>query len=139
VKSKVIVDTGPLVALLTKQEVHHDWTLAQFDAIEAPLLTCEAVVTEAMFLMRDRARGREQILQLLKSGLISIDFYLNQHVDDILNMVQRYNNIPMSLADACLVRMSELHPQSHVFTLDSDFQVYRKNSRHVIPTIAPWR
>jgi predicted nucleic acid-binding protein len=137
VKSKVIVDTGPLVALLTKQEEHHAWTQAQFDLIEAPLLTCEAVITEAMFVMRDRVRGREQILQLLKSGLVSLDFNLRLHVDEILSMVQRYNNVPMSLADACLVRMSELLPQSHVFTLDSDFHVYRKNTRHVIPTITP--
>jgi uncharacterized protein len=139
VKSEVIVDAGPLVALLTKQDKHHGWSHAQFDSIEAPLLTCEAVITEAMFLMRDRLNGREQILQMLTSGLVTIKFHLTEHAQDILKMVQRYNNVPMSLADACLVRMAELLPKSHVFTLDSDFQVYRKNTRHVIPCITPWR
>lgn len=138
-KSKVIVDTGPLVALLVKQDTHYAWTQEQFASIEAPLLTCEAVITEAMFLMRERTGGRELILQMLQSGLVSLDFQLSKHVDAILARVQRYNNIPMSLADACLVRMSELLPQSHVFTLDSDFHIYRKSTRHVIPSITPWR
>lgn len=136
-KSGVIVDTGPLVALLTKQETHHAWTQAQFDLIEAPLLTCEAVLTEAMFLMRNRTGGREQILQMLTSGLIAAPFCLGEQADDILKMIQRYNNVPMSLADACLVRMSEQLPKSHVFTLDSDFHIYRKSTRHVIPLITP--
>jgi predicted nucleic acid-binding protein len=139
VKSKVIVDTGPLVALLVKQDTHYAWTQEQFASIEAPLLTCEAVITEAMFLMRERTGGRELILQMLQSGLVSLDFQLSKHVDAILARVQRYNNIPMSLADACLVRMSELLPQSRVFTLDSDFHIYRKSTRHVIPSITPWR
>lgn len=138
-KSKVIVDTGPLVALLVKQDTHYAWTQEQFASIEAPLLTCEAVITEAMFLMRERTGGRELILQMLQSGLVSLDFQLSKHVDAILARVQRYNNIPMSLADACLVRMSELLPQSRVFTLDSDFHIYRKSTRHVIPSITPWR
>jgi predicted nucleic acid-binding protein len=137
--SAVIVDTGPLVAILTKNDTYHQWVNEQLTAIEPPLLTCEAVIVETMFVVRDNAATRQRVLRMLKDGVIRLNFSLEKNLDDILGMVQRYNNIPMSLADASLVRMSEIMPQSKVLTLDSDFQVYRKNSRHVIPLISPWR
>jgi predicted nucleic acid-binding protein len=105
--------------------------------MQQPFLTCEAVLTEAMFLVRQDSRLRESIVQMLGEGFLKVDFHVSDHHAALLAMIERYNNVPMSLADACLVRMSELLPKSHVFTLDSDFHIYRKSTRHVIPTIAP--
>lgn len=136
-KSNVIVDTGPLVAILTQKDAYHQWVCEQLASIEPPLLTCEAVIVEAMFLVRDSAASRRRVLQMISDGLVALDFDLEKNLQEIIAMVDRYNNVPMSLADACLVRMSELLPQSQVFTLDSDFHVYRKNTRHVIPMITP--
>ena len=136
-KSGVIIDTGPLVALIREQDSFREWTTAQMQDIQPPLYTCEAVLTEAMFLVRGHINGREILLEMLNEGFLVIEFQLNQHKTMILNMVRRYENVPMSLADACLVRMAELMPRSEVLTLDSDFQIYRKNARYAIPTIAP--
>jgi uncharacterized protein len=138
VRRHVIVDAGPLVALIVENDTHHAWTFEQMRTIEAPLLTCEAVLTEAMYLARHQRHGRPSLLAMLNEGFLMIDFRLSEHRSDIANMVKRYDNVPMSLADACLVRMAELNPQSEVFTLDSDFQVYRKHGRAVIDTISPW-
>lgn len=138
-KSAVIIDAGPLVALIRENDAFREWTREQMQHIQPPLYTCEAVLTEAMFLVRGHTNGRETLLEMLNEGFLVIDFQLSQHKDMILNMVRRYDNVPMSLADACLVRMSELMPRSEVFTLDSDFHIYRKNARYAIPTIAPAR
>jgi predicted nucleic acid-binding protein len=137
VKSKVIIDAGPLVAMIREQDAFREWTREQMKDIQPPLYTCEPVLTEAMFLVRQYTNGRETLLEMLNEGFLVIDFQLGQHKDSILSMVRRYVNVPMSLADACLVRMAELMPQSAVFTLDSDFHIYRKNARYVIPTITP--
>ena len=136
-RSGVILDSGPLVAYLVETDNHHAWVCDQMDTMEAPFWTCEAVLTEAMFLVRSVPRLREAIMQMLGSGFLKINFQVADHHAALLAMIERYNNVPMSLADACIVRMAELLPQSHVFTLDSDFHVYRKNTRHVIPTITP--
>ena len=136
-KSGVILDSGPLVAYLMEADNHHAWVCEQMAHMDTPFWTCEAVLTEAMFLVRSVPRLREAIVQMLGFGFLKINFQVADHHAALLSMIERYNNVPMSLADACLVRMSEMLPQSHVFTLDSDFHVYRKNTRHVIPTITP--
>jgi uncharacterized protein len=137
--SGVILDTGPLVAYLIETDNHHEWVCEQMASMETPFWTCEAVLTEAMFLVRTVPRLREAIVQMLGSGFLKINFQVADQHSALLSMIERYNNVPMSLADACIVRMAELLPQSHVFTLDSDFHVYRKNTRHVIPSITPPR
>jgi uncharacterized protein len=139
VKSKVIIDAGPLVAMIREQDAFREWTREQMKDIQPPLYTCEAALTEAMFLVRQHTNGRETLLEMLNEGFLVIDFQLSQHKDTILSMVRRYVNVPMSLADACLVRMAELMPQSAIFTLDSDFHIYRKNARYAITTITPDR
>jgi uncharacterized protein len=137
VSQTVILDTGPLVALLNRTDAHNAWAKQTVQTLLPPFFTCEAVLSEAIFLMRSISGGRAAIMEMVKDGYLRIDFHASDHADALFKLIKRYDNIPMSLADACLVRMAELLPQSLVFTLDSDFQVYRKFGRSSIPTISP--
>jgi predicted nucleic acid-binding protein len=137
VKRGVLVDTGPLVAFLNKRDRFHDWTAAQWNQIAAPMLTCEAVVSETCFLLSEIKSGSNRVMQLIQRKILKISFHLEEHIDPVNKLLIKYQSVPMSLADACLVRMSELHSNSSVFTLDSDFNLYRKNGRQVIPSIMP--
>ena len=134
-KQEVLLDTGPLVAFLNRRDRFHEWAAAQWNQISPPMLTCEAVVSEACFLLSAVKGGNDKILLLLQRKILTIPFQLDDHIDPVKRLLSKYRSVPMSLADACLVRMSELHSKSHVFTLDNDFSFYRKNGRQVIPTI----
>ena len=135
-KSRVIVDTGPLVALLNRADTHHAWVVQQLQGIAPPMITCEAVLAEATYLTRAVPGARAALIEMLGEGFLTIGMALADHHSSILKMVQRYTDVPMSLADACLVRLAEIYPQSPVLTLDSDFGVYRKNGRQVIEVIS---
>jgi predicted nucleic acid-binding protein len=137
VKQGVLVDTGPLVAFLNKRDRFHDWTAAQWNQIAAPMLTCEAVVSESCFLLSGIKSGSDRVMQLIQREILMISFQLDEHIDPVKKLLVKYQSVPMSLADACLVRMSEFHSNSYVVTLDSDFNLYRKNGRQVIPSIMP--
>jgi predicted nucleic acid-binding protein len=132
-----LLDTGPLVALLDRAEKQHDWAVQQAAGLPARLLTCEAVISEAHFLTQNLPRARDLIARWFDEGWIQIGFDLQRHHAAAHALMTRYSSVPMSLADACLVRMSELHTHSRVFTLDSDFRIYRRNKRQPIPLICP--
>ena len=134
---RVLLDTGPLVAALDGNERHHGWVLEQLRAIKPPLITNEAVLTEAFYLLRKNPVGISKIQGYLHQGVIEIKFCLNDHFKEIFGLIRKYKNVPMSLADACLVYMSSLISKSHVFTLDSDFRIYRQPNRRIIPSIIP--
>lgn len=136
-KRKIILDTGPLVALLNRRDTYHDWAKAQFAEIEPPLLSCEAVISEACFLLRALPGGPRTVLDFLNRGVVEIPFHLNQEADPVTRLLGRYASVPMALADACLVRMAEQHARSTVLTLDDDFHVYRRRGRQIVPTIMP--
>lgn len=134
---QVLLDTGPLVALLDRRDSFFDWATEHLHQLSPPLLTCEPVITEACFLVRHLADGIPTVLELLQRGFVKIDFRLDSEVETLLRLTAKYADVPMSLADACLVRMSELHPQSVVWTLDADFRRYRRKGRRVIPLMIP--
>lgn len=136
-KPPILLDTGPLVAFLNQSDACHVWAKTQFSLISQPVLTCEAVIAEACFLLRTKKEGAAAILACLQRELIRIEFSLQAEVKAIQNLMNRYANVPMSFADACLVRMAEQTSESVILTLDSDFQVYRKHSRQVIPLMMP--
>lgn len=136
-EDRVIIDTGPLVAFLVKEETRHQWVREQFQRLHAPFLTCEAVLTEAFFLVRKLPHGAGKFFALLNSGLLEINFPIIGEGTALEKLVQRYANVPMSLADACLVRLAKLHPQTLVFTLDQDFQIYRRDGRQPMPLLMP--
>lgn len=125
------------MALLDRKDKYHKWVTKQLEAIDPPLDTCEAVLSEAAFLLSHVPGGPQALLELVVKGLVAIPFSLQGEARPIQQLLMRYANVPMALADACLVRLTEIHPESVLLTLDSDFQIYRRNSRSVIPVLWP--
>jgi uncharacterized protein len=132
-----IVDTGPLVALFDRTEQHHRWVAERFKELDAPLLVCEPVLAEAMYLLARYPKALETVLELIDHGALSVAFRIDEHIGALRKLLQKYRDTPMSLADACIVRMSEIHDRHAVLTLDSDFLVYRKHRRAALPLILP--
>jgi predicted nucleic acid-binding protein len=133
----VLLDTGPLVALLDRHDQWHAWAVEQMPRLRPPLRTCEVVVAEAFHLLRHLPQARIAILEMIAEGVLIIPFLLSEQALEVRALLQRYANVPMSLADACLVRMSELVSESVVFTLDSDFHIYRRHKRQKIRVLIP--
>ncbi|MBI2944616.1 MAG: PIN domain-containing protein [Candidatus Wallbacteria bacterium] len=132
-----LLDTGPLVAYLHQREEHHYWAKSTLSTLMRPLLTCESVLSEACFLLEGSPVGVNAVLDLVSRGALEIPFRLTDECDSVARLMRRYATVPMSLADACLVRMAEQISGSVVVTLDGDFAIYRKNGRQVIPTMMP--
>jgi|SRR6516164_5690440 predicted nucleic acid-binding protein len=132
-----LLDTGPLVAVLDRRDQDHPWAVEQLAQLRRPLWTCEAVLTEAFHLLRYLPSAQVAILEMLAEDVLTVPFRLGEQPREILALVRRYANVPMSLADACLVRLSELVAGCVVFTLDSDFRIYRRHGRQKIPLLIP--
>jgi predicted nucleic acid-binding protein len=132
-----IVDTGPLVALFDRAEQHHRWVAERINELDAPLLVCEPVLAEAMYLLARYPKAQDAVLELIQNGALSVAFRINEHIGSLRKLLQKYRDTPMSLADACIIRMSEIHDRHAVLTLDSDFLVYRKHGRAALPLIHP--
>lgn len=135
--ASILLDTGPWVALLSQQDKYHEWAKQQFANHTGPFLTCEAVVAETCFLLARSGLDASKALALMERGVVQVGMALTQQAASVSALYQRYDNAPASLADACLVRMSELYEPCHVLTLDSDFHIYRRHGRKVIPVICP--
>ena len=134
----VLIDSGAVVAAVRKRDYYHAWAKAHFEAFCEPFLSCEAVISESFFLLERAPQGKDILCALLEREIIKVDFSLERHLSETLHLIRRYKDTPMSYADACLVRMAEIHNSAVVFTTDSDFKTYRKNGRQTIPLIAPW-
>jgi predicted nucleic acid-binding protein len=132
----VLVDAGFLIALLSRRDRYHPWAAAQSPQLAPPWKTCEAVLSEAFHLLG--GRGRPGLSAILRRGAVVSAFDLTDELDRVLNLMQKYADVPMSLADACLVRMSETLADPVILTTDADFRVYRRHSRHVVPCITPY-
>lgn len=133
---KGIADTGLIVALLNRDDRHHRWALEIARTVSEPLLTCESVLSEAVF----QVGSVEWVLGLVKNGLLSVAFDLSKNFEQIRELAHRYQDRTPDLADLCLVRMSELYENLPVLTVDEKgFRVYRRNGRDVIPIVCPPR
>lgn len=133
-----LVDTGPLVAFLNVADAHHAWVKTAMAQVSPPLMTCEVVVTEVCHLLRRSRMDPTVVVRMIEDDLLRIDFNLADEAGAVARLMERYRSVPMSLADACLVRMSELSSRAFVVTLDSDFAVYRRHGRQVVPLLAPF-
>jgi predicted nucleic acid-binding protein len=136
-KGPGLLDTGPLVSFIASGLRHHAWAVEQWKRLRPPLLTCEPVLTEAAFLLKREGRDTDALFSLLERGVIRIALAVRDEQADLRALMRRYRNRPMSLADACLVRLSEIHVSGEVFTLDSDFRIYRRHGNRVIPVRMP--
>lgn len=135
--TSTVIDTGPLVAYVNGRDRWHRWAVEQMSALRPPLVTCEPVLTEACFLIQ-RAGGRPaDLVAKVRQGVLAIGLDVAGEATAIESLMQRYADTPMSLADACLVRLTELLADCRLFTLDSDFEHYRRNGRQTIPLLRP--
>lgn len=132
----ILLDTGPWVALLCRNDRHHEWAKAQFARAES-FLTCEAVVAETCFLLSRAGFDPAKALAFIERGVVRVGLSLADEVAAVRLLFERYDNVPASLADACLIRMSELYEPCRVLTLDGDFRIYRRHGRKTIPIICP--
>jgi predicted nucleic acid-binding protein len=103
------------------------------------MLVCEPVLVETLFLLNRNSDAQDAIFDLLTTGALQMAFHLDEHLREVRGLLRKYQDKPMSLADACLVRMAELYKQHHIFTLDSDFKVYRRFGREPLNLISPER
>ncbi|HUA64775.1 MAG TPA: PIN domain-containing protein [Alphaproteobacteria bacterium] len=130
-----IVDSGALAALLDPREEHHVWARQTLTRQPLPWFACEVVLSEAFFLLhRPHARALEE---LLRREHLQLPFSLSDHLLHVLDMRAKYADVPMSLADACLVRMTEILPDPVIVTTDADFKIYRRHSRQIVPCLMP--
>ena len=136
-KQSVLIDAGPLLAWLNRDDDHHEWAAEQLAALKPPLLTCEPVLAEVAYHLLALQADPAKVVELISSGLVQVAMSLEDEADAIANLLRRYRNVPMSLADACMVRLSEIRERAVVFTVDSDFLIYRRQGRLVIPTLMP--
>jgi uncharacterized protein len=132
---KGIADTGFLVAFANRRDLHFPWAHALAENVHEPLLTCEAVLAETAFHLKNSAL----VMRMLETGLIRLAFDLKDHLTEIAALAERYAPREPDLADLCLIRMSELNPKHPVITVDSDFLIYRRHRRETIPVIMPRR
>ena len=132
--NRVLVDAGFLVALLSRRDRHHHWAAEQSLRFAPPWITCEAVLSEAFHLV---GVAGESLAELLRRGAVISAFDLAGEIQPILKLMHKYADVPMSLADACLVRMTETRADPVVLTTDDDFRVYRRHSRQIVPSVMP--
>jgi len=132
----VLVDAGFMVALLSCRDTHHRWAVAQSSRFTPPWRTCEAVLSETFHLLE--ARGAPGLSGLLRRQAVVVAFDLASNLEPVLKLMQKYADAPMSLADACLVRMTEMLADPILLTTDSDFHIYRRHSRQVVPSVMPY-
>jgi uncharacterized protein len=130
-----IADASFLVSLLDKREGYHQWATAVAARFAPPWRVCEAVISEAFFLLGPH--GRHLLMELLGRDVLKLTFSFQQEQEPVLALMRKYADVPMSLADACIVRMTEVLPNPIVLTADGDFKVYRRHGRRVVPMAMP--
>lgn len=135
--TRILLDTGPLVAFVNRKDQFHGWATETFGSLDPPLWTCESVLSEACFVLRRFEGGPEAVLALVAREIVVPTFALGEEATAVAALMTKYADVPMALADACLVRMTELERETAVLTLDGDFRIYRRNRREPIPLIAP--
>jgi predicted nucleic acid-binding protein len=133
--ASVVVDAGFLIALLGQRDTHHTWAVAQAERWPPPWKTCDSALSEAFHILG--RQGSRQLGELLRRGSVIPAFDLRADIPRITALMDKYNSQPIGLADACIVRMTELLGDATVLTTDADFRVYRRHGRQIIPCVLP--
>jgi len=131
----VIVDAGFVVALLSRRDSHHRWAVRQAERFPPPWKTCESVLSEAFHLIG--AAGPSALSELIRRKVVIVEFDFNRNFEAVLRFIQKYEDLPTSLSDACLVRMTETLSGPLILTTDRDFHVYRRHGRQTVPCLVP--
>ena len=132
----VLLDAGPWLAYLRRADQHHVWAREQFSAREE-FVSCDVVLAEVCARLQYYGNDPLAALEFVKAGVVKLDFDLQTNLVFVQTLMRKYRDQPMDLADACLVRMTEMEKRSLVVTTDEDFKVYRRNGREVIPHVLP--
>jgi uncharacterized protein len=133
--TSALVDAGFLVALLSRRDANHRWAAAQAPRLPPPWMTCEAVLSEVSHLLG--ARGTRSLASLLRRGAVVCGYRFADDIDAVLKSLEKYADVPMSFADACLVRMTETLNDPVLLSTDADFRIYRRHGRQIIPYVLP--
>jgi|SRR6266480_536026 len=133
--TSALVDAGFLVALLSRRDTNHRWAAAQAPRVPPPWITCEAVLSETFHLLG--GRGTRSLAALLRRGAVVCAFRFADDMDAVVKLLEKYSDVPMSFADACLVRMTETLNHPMLLTTDADFRIYRRHGRQIIPCVLP--
>lgn len=136
-RTEILVDAGPLVAYFDRDSAHHEWVRGQAARLDPGWLTSETVLGEAAHLLRRARVDPDHLLDLVERRLLRVPLQLAEEVQPIRRLMRRYRDLSMSLADATLVRLSELFEASQVFTLDAHFSIYRRFERRSLPVLMP--
>ncbi len=133
--SSALVDAGFLVALLNRRDSHHRWAAGEAARMPPPWITCEAALSEAFYVLGPL--GSSKLAALLRRGTVRCAFRFADDSDAVLRLLEKYADMPMSFADACLVRMTETLNDPVLLTTDADFRIYRRHGRQTIPCAMP--
>jgi predicted nucleic acid-binding protein len=133
--ASVIVDAGFLVALLSKRDSHHEWAVRTAERFPPPWRTSESALSEAYHLAG--RTGLAALNALLERRAAVVALNLDDHTDAVVRFLTKYRDVPASLADATLVRLTETVGRPVLLTTDSDFRVYRRHGRQVVPCVMP--
>lgn len=133
--ASVLVDASFVVALIAERDAHSGWALIQARRHPRPWFTCEAALSESFYLLG--ADGTQALAGMLRQGVLRPQFDFPGQAESVLGLMEKYADVPMSLADACLVRMTEIVPECVLLTTDSDFRIYRRHSRRAVPCLLP--
>ena len=133
----ILTDSGPLIALLDSSDQYHEWVVEQLSHFPGTMVTCEGAITEATHLLQDAGVKPWGVLELINREIITAGFDLDSNLDRVLSLMKKYADTPMDFVDACLVAMAEEKRDCRLLTLDSDFRIYRRFERQIIPLIAP--
>jgi predicted nucleic acid-binding protein len=133
--ASVLADAGFLVALLSLRDRNHDWAIAQARRLPPPWTTCEAALSEAFHLLG--ANGVPALASLLRRRSVVGAFHFDDGMAEVLKLMEKYADVPMSFADACLVRMTETLADPVLLTTDADFRIYRRHNRQTVPCVTP--
>jgi hypothetical protein len=133
---KIIVDAGPIVAFLHEGDQWHKWAVKQFSRF-SEFQTCDAALAEACARLAYGGFSQSEAVRLVEQGAIKLTFLTNYNIGRVLALMEKYSDVPMDFADACIVVMSEEEKDALVVTTDADFSIYRRYGRDVIPTLRP--
>jgi uncharacterized protein len=121
----VLLDAGFIVALLDRSESHHKTCARTIREVQAPLVTCEAVITESCYLLRNLSGASEAVIENITAGIFLVPFQLSRETAAVKQLLRKYKDRKIDLADACLIRLADLFGTADILTLDRDFPIYR--------------
>ena len=133
--TSALVGAGFIVALLSRRDGNHRWAAAQAPRLPPPWMTCEAVLSEASHLLG--GYGTRSLASLLRRGALVCGYRFADDMDAVFKLLEKYADVPMSFADACLVRMTETLNDPVLLTTDADFRIFRRHGRQIIPCVLP--